>query len=235
MRAARAQGRQHPPGTHTAAPGACRPGRLPATIALALVIGTSAWPAQGAALRISGLRAGAPLQAQVQPQLDGQRMLLPLGAAGALRIQPWPAELPPRLGPQQLRGELRPLPAGPMARLEFTHVDENQPWLVLGSGTRPGQPLWDGWRLQLAQGRWWAQRAHERLALPTANEPPTRLRTHDALWCLYLLDARVPPSPHAAALLEQEPQADWALRRLQDDGQACETAPRVSNEPYQNP
>ncbi|QEA11892.1 hypothetical protein [Comamonas flocculans] len=207
-----------------ATPGAGRPARLSAALALALAAGASAWPAHGALLRISGLRAGEPLQAApVQPQLDGQRMLLPLGSAGALRIQPWPAELAQRLGPQQLRGELRQLPAGPVARLEFTRAGEDHAWLVLGSGTRSGQPLSGGWRLQLAQGRWWAQHGSERL--PVASDAPVLLQARGAPWCLYLLDARVPPSAQWAALHEQEAQADWAMQRLRGDGQPCEAAP----------
>lgn len=198
--------------------------------ALALVLATGAWPAQAGALRISGLRADEPLQVtQVQPQLDGQRMLLPLGEAGALRIQPWPPGLPTRLAPQQLRAELRWLPAGPATRLEFTRVGEGDAWLVLGSGTRPGQSLEGGWQLQLAQGRWWAAQADERVALPTPSQLPVLLRAQGAPWCLYLLDAHVPPSPLAGALREQEPQADWAMQRLEAEESACPVAPGASD------
>ncbi|QXL84818.1 hypothetical protein [Comamonas sp. NLF-1-9] len=227
--AANARGSQPASRMRRATAGDGRPVRLSAALALALAAGASALPAQGAPLRLSGLRAGEPLQAApAQPQLDGQRMLLPLGSAGALRIQPWPMELPAQLGPQQLRGELRPLPAGPMAWLEFTREGEDQAWLVLGSGTRSGQPLWGGWRLQLAQGRWSARRGPEHLAL--ASGAPVLLQAEGRQWCFYLLDARVPPSAQWAALHEREAQADWAMQRLQDAAQTCEATPGSRSE-----
>lgn len=207
---------------HTAAPGAHRPGHLSSVIALALAIGTSTWPAQAAPLRISGLRADEPLQARVQPQLDGQRMLLPLGESGALRIQPWPAGLPSQLGPQQLSAQWRRLPAGPVARLDFTRTGEDQAWLVLGSGTRPGHKLLGGWRLQMMEAQWWARRGDTRILLDGASPQPAALQVDGATWCMSLLDGRIPESPHIAALREQEAQADWAMVRLEGDRRGCD-------------
>ncbi|HTN67752.1 MAG TPA: hypothetical protein VL051_16400 [Burkholderiaceae bacterium] len=219
-----------------------RPGRptLRAVGAVLLVLWLVSTPESGhaAGLYIDGLRTTEPLLAKnVQPRLDGQRLLLPLPDGRTIRIQPWLAPLPQHFEPQQVQGESRLLPAGPVSRIEFTRSGEPQAWLVMARGSRPGSELPGGWQLQLKQKQWWVVRAERRLVLnavpgtgtstdvaaDSVHAQPTRLTIEGADWCLYLLDARV-PEPHAAALREQEPQADWVLLRQANCRKSCTPA-----------
>ncbi|MEO8838399.1 MAG: hypothetical protein ABI351_06780, partial [Herbaspirillum sp.] len=125
---------------------------------LATVLTTWIGTTGAAALQINGLRPTEPLTAHtVQPQLDGQRLTLPLADGANVRVQPWPSYLPQQFGPQRISGELRLLPAGPLSRLELTQIEQQQPWLLMAHGSRPYSALLGGWRLLLEQGQWLAQ------------------------------------------------------------------------------
>lgn len=158
---------------------------------------------------------------QISPQMreQGRSSVMQVDAQGTLsfelqgqrwQVQGWPADLPRKLGAQQVQSLFAHHPAGPVQALRLSEPAQSAPWLELVKSGRTGRQMAQGWTLHSisAQGievMDQQQRLH-------ALSPGQNLQLKGAS-CqkLHLLAVDI-PAETASTATEHEPRADWYLQ-----------------------
>ena len=158
---------------------------------------------------------------QISPQMreQGRSSAMQVDAQGTLgfelqgqrwQVQGWPADLPRKLGAQQVQSLFAHHPAGPVQALRLSEPAQSAPWLELVKSGRTGRQIAQGWTLHSisAQGIEVMDAQQQRHAL----SPGQSLQLKGAS-CqkLHLLAVDI-PAEAAGTATEREPRADWYLQ-----------------------
>ena len=157
---------------------------------------------------------------QITPQLPQQGLStdMRVDAQGTLnfdlkgqhwQVHGWPADLPRKLGTQQVQSLFASHPAGPVQALHLSQPREATPWLELVKSGRTGRQIARGWSLhsitpqgiQIMDGR---QQLH-------ALSPGESLSLKGTGCQRLVLLAVDIPAETTDTITEREPRADWYL------------------------